>query len=181
MRPDLVLEVEQFLFREARLLDECRFQEWLSLLADDLRYWMPTMSSRYDAGSKALTPLDRVSHLPQGSEQPELELALLDETKDSLARRVARLGSGMAWAEEPPSRTCRFICNVTVAESDTQAGLVVHSNFILYRTRGDLERDFYVGSRQDVLRSTDSGWQIASRKIFMPQNVLAAKNVSSFF
>jgi 3-phenylpropionate/cinnamic acid dioxygenase small subunit len=68
-----------------------------------------------------------------------------------------------------------------VAESDTGAGLSVHSNFILYRTRGDLERDFYVGSRQDVLRSVDGGWKIASRRILVPQNVLGAKNVSSFF
>jgi len=174
MRPDVVLEVEQFLFREARLLDECRFNEWLSLLTDDLRYWMPSMSSRYGATSKAFTPLER-------DERGGNELALLDETKDSLARRIARLDSGMAWSEEPPSRTCRFVSNVLVAEIDTDAGLSVHSNFILYRTRGDLERDFYVGSRQDVLRSADGSWKIASRKIFMPQNVLAAKNVSSFF
>jgi 3-phenylpropionate/cinnamic acid dioxygenase small subunit len=174
MRPDLVLEVEQFLFQEARLLDECRFQEWLSLLADDIRYWMPSMSSRYGTSSKAFTPLER--------DQPERpELALLDETKDSLARRVARLDSGMAWSEEPSSRTCRFISNVLVAESDTNAGLMVHSNFILYRTRSDLERDFYVGSRQDVLRSADGSWKIASRKILVPQNVLGAKNISSFF
>jgi 3-phenylpropionate/cinnamic acid dioxygenase small subunit len=180
MRPDLVLEMEQFLFREARLLDECRFQEWLNLLTDDIRYWMPSMSSRYGASSKAFTPLER-----EPRERPELsdenELALLDETKDSLARRVARLDSGMAWSEEPPSRTCRFISNVIVDESDTDAGLIVRSNFILYRTRGDLERDFYVGSRQDVLRSVDGSWKIAYRKILVPQNVLAAKNVSSFF
>jgi 3-phenylpropionate/cinnamic acid dioxygenase small subunit len=174
MRPDLVLEVEQFLFQEARLLDECRFQEWLNLLTEDIRYWMPSMSSRYGASSKAFSPLDR--DRADGD-----DLALLDETKDSLARRIARLDSGMAWSEEPPSRTCRFISNVIVAESDTKAGLVVHSNFILYRTRSELERDFYVGSRQDVLRAADGSWKIASRKILVPQNVLAAKNVSSFF
>lgn len=180
MRPDVVLEVEQFLFREARLLDEGRFREWLGLLADDIRYWMPSMSSRYGASSKAFTPLDRdPPELPESS--GENELALLDETKDSLARRVARLDSGMAWSEEPPSRTCRFIANVMVAESDTNAELIVHSNFILYRTRAELERDFYVGSRQDVLRAADGSWKIAYRKILVPQNVLAAKNVSSFF
>jgi 3-phenylpropionate/cinnamic acid dioxygenase small subunit len=177
MRPDVVLEVEQFLFREARLLDECRFQEWLSLLTDDIRYWMPSMSSHYGVSSKAFTPLDR-----DQPERPEIQgLALLDETKDTLARRIARLDSGMAWSEEPPSRTCRFISNVLVAESDTNAGLTVHSNFILYRTRSEQERDFYVGSRQDVLRVADGSWKIASRKILMPQNVLASKNVSSFF
>ena len=180
MRPDVVLDVEQFLFREARLLDERRFQEWLSLFTDDVRYWMPSMSRHYGASSKAFAPLDR--------DRPELqdysgenELAILDETRDSLARRVARFDSGMAWAEEPPSSTCRFISNVTVEEGDTNGGLIVRSNFILYRTRGELERDFYVGSRQDVLRSAGGSWQIAYRKILVPQNVLAAKNVSNFF
>ncbi len=180
MRPDVVLEVEQFLFREARLLDECRFREWLSLLADDIRYWMPSMSRRYGAASKAFAPLDR-----DRREQPEFsgenELAILDETRDSLARRIARLDSGMAWSEEPASRTCRFISNVMVEESDAQAGLIVHSNFILYRTRGERECDFYVGSRQDVLRSAGGSWKIAHRKILLPQNVLSAKNVSNFF
>jgi 3-phenylpropionate/cinnamic acid dioxygenase small subunit len=180
MRPEVVVEVEQFLFREASLLDERRFQEWLGLLTDDIRYWMPSMGRHYGAGSKAFTPLER-----DEPERPEFsgehELAILDETRDSLARRIARLDTGMAWSEEPPSRTCRFISNVRVAESDSGAGLIVCSNFILYRTRGERERDFYVGSRQDVLRSDGGGWKIAYRKILLPENVLAAKNVSNFF
>jgi 3-phenylpropionate/cinnamic acid dioxygenase small subunit len=180
MRPDLVLDVEQFLFREAHLLDECRFQEWMSLLTDDIRYWMPTMGRHYSASCKAFAPLDR-DHRERPEFSGENELAFLDETKDTLARRVARLGSGMAWCEEPPSRTCRFISNVLVDESDTNAGLVVRSNFILYRTRGELERDFYVGSRHDVLRSVAGSWKIAYRKILVPQNVLAAKDISNFF
>jgi 3-phenylpropionate/cinnamic acid dioxygenase small subunit len=180
MRPEVVLNAEQFLFREAHLLDECRFQEWLSLLADDIRYWMPTMGRHYGPASKATAPLDP-EHRIRLEFSGENELAFLDETKDSLARRVARLDSGMAWAEDPPSRTCRFISNVMVREGDANAEMIVHSNFILYRTRGELERDFYVGSRQDVLRSAGGDWQLAYRKILLPQNVLAAKNVSTFF
>jgi 3-phenylpropionate/cinnamic acid dioxygenase small subunit len=180
MRPDLLLEVEQFLFREAHLLDEGRFREWLDLLTDDIRYWIPTMGRHYGASCKAFAPLDR-----DRPERPEFsgenELAIMDETRDTLARRVARFDSGMAWAEEPPSRTCRFISNVIVDEGDTTSGLIVRSNFILYRTRGELEREFYVGSRRDVLRSCGGNWKIACRKIFLPQNVLAAKNVSNFF
>jgi 3-phenylpropionate/cinnamic acid dioxygenase small subunit len=180
MRPDVVLDVEQFLFREAHILDECRFREWLDLLTDDIRYWMPTMGRHYGAACKAFAPLDR-----DRPDRPEFtgdhELAIMDETKDTLARRVARFDSGMAWAEEPASRTCRFISNVMVEEDDTKGGLIVRSKFILYRTRGELERDFYVGSRYDVLRSVDGGWKIAYRKILLPQNVLASKNVSNFF
>jgi hypothetical protein len=47
MDEKLVREVEQFLYREARWLDERRFHEWLELLTEDIRYWMPVRTSRY--------------------------------------------------------------------------------------------------------------------------------------
>lgn len=180
VKHELIREVEQFLYREARLLDEGRFKDWLDLLTDDIRYWMPVMGRRYAASSKGITPLDS-----DRKEDPEFasesELAILDETKETLARRVARLDTGMAWAEDPPSRTCHMISNVGVTEGDTGTEVMVHSNFILYRTRGEMEQDFYVGSRQDVLRSIEGDWRISYRKIMLPQHVLASKNASNFF
>ena len=47
MNEDVIREVEQFLYREARLLDERRFHEWLELLTDDVRYWMAGRRNRY--------------------------------------------------------------------------------------------------------------------------------------
>ena len=47
MNEDVTREVEQFLYREARLLDERRFHEWLELLTDHVRYWMGSRSNRY--------------------------------------------------------------------------------------------------------------------------------------
>src|SRR5262249_47325129 len=52
-----IREVEQFLYREARLLDERRFRDWLELFTDDVRYWMVMRSNRYLRGSKALSNL----------------------------------------------------------------------------------------------------------------------------
>ena len=57
----------------------------------------------------------------------------------------------------------------------------VYSNFIMYRTRGQTEQDFYVGSRQDVLRREAGQLKVAYRKIVLDQTVLLAKNVSNFF
>ena len=51
----------------------------------------------------------------------------------------------------------------------------------MYRTRAETEEDFYVGSREDLLRNVDGAWKIASRKIVFDQNVLLAKNLSNFF
>ena len=56
--PDLLREVEQFLYREARLLDNRQFHQWVELLAEDVRYWMPMRSNIYPANSKAIASLD---------------------------------------------------------------------------------------------------------------------------
>ena len=55
---DLIREVEQFLYREARLLDDRRFHEWITLFTDDVRYWMSGRSNRYPKSSKAIAILD---------------------------------------------------------------------------------------------------------------------------
>jgi Ring hydroxylating beta subunit len=91
--------VEQFLYQDARLLDERYFHAWLDLLTDDVRYWKPVRSNRYPKASKAIAILD-----PDRYAEAELakddELAILDEAKETLARRIARLETGMAWTED---------------------------------------------------------------------------------
>jgi len=180
MRAEILREVEQFLYREARLLDERRFHEWLELFTDDVRYWMPGRSNRYPARSKAIVILD-----PDRYNEEELsredELAIMDETKETLGRRIARLDTGMAWAEDPPSRTRHMLSNIEVEPGDTATEIKVYANFMVYRSRSETEQDFYVGARQDVLRHVDGAWKIARRKIILDQTVLLAKNVSIFF
>jgi 3-phenylpropionate/cinnamic acid dioxygenase small subunit len=177
---DLIREVEQFLYREARLLDARRFHEWLELFTDDVRYWMTGRSNRYPKSSKAITILDLDRYVEDDLTRED-ELALLDETKETLAARVTRLDTGMAWAEDPPSRTRHLLTNIEVEPGASDSELTVYSNFIVYRSRAETEQDFYVGARQDVLRRVDGGWRIASRKLVLDQNVLTAKNISVFF
>jgi 3-phenylpropionate/cinnamic acid dioxygenase small subunit len=177
---DLIREVEQFLYREARLLDERRFHDWLQLLTDDVRYWMGSRPNRYPKSSKAIAILDP-DRYDEDDRTKEDELAILDEDKSTLDARVARLDTGMAWAEDPPSRTRHLITNIEVEPGEAEAELEVYSNFIVYRSRSETEQDFYVGARRDVLRRIDGAFRIASRKITLDQNVLVAKNVSIFF
>ena len=180
MNEDLIREIEQFLYREARLLDERRFDEWLTLLTDDVRYWMGARSNRYPKRSKAIAILDPVRYVEDDMVLDD-ELAILDETKQSLIGRVARLDTGMAWAEDPPSRTRHLITNIEVAPGTMPSEVEVHCNFMVYRSRGETEQDFYVGARRDVLRRSDGEWKIAERRLTLDQNVLLAKNVSIFF
>lgn len=172
---DTHFEVEQFYFEEAELLDDGRYVDWLDLLADDLDYWMPTRTNR-------LRRQQALSIAARG------EAAFYDETKDSLAWRIRRFDSGMAWAEDPPSRTRHLITNVAVKHVDpeerpgfTEYDLLVRSAFLVYRNRLEREENIFAGGRTDVLRRTDTGLQVARRTILLDQNVLQAKNISTFF
>ncbi|WP_420751333.1 3-phenylpropionate/cinnamic acid dioxygenase subunit beta [Rhodococcus sp. O3] len=172
---DTHFEVEQFYYEEAELLDDGRFTDWLDLLADDLDYWMPTRTNR-------LRRQQALSIAARG------EAALYDETKDSLAWRIRRFDSGMAWAEDPPSRTRHLVTNVVARHVDpaehagfTAGDLVVRSAFLVYRNRLEREENIFAGGRTDVLRRTDTGLKVARRTILLDQNILQAKNISTFF
>ena len=172
---DIHFEVEQFYYEEAELLDDGRFADWLELLADDVDYWMPTRTNR-------LRRQQALSIAARG------EAAFYDETKESLAWRIRRFDSGMAWAEDPPSRTRHLVTNIVAhhVDPDAQAGftsddLEVRSAFLVYRNRLEREENIFAGRRIDILRRADEGLQVARRVILLDQNVLQAKNISTFF
>jgi 3-phenylpropionate/cinnamic acid dioxygenase small subunit len=180
LNEDVTREVEQFLYREARLLDERRFHDWLELLTDDVRYWMAGRSNRYPKSSKAIAILDLERYVEDDMVKED-ELAIFDEDRHTLGARVARLDTGMAWAEDPPSRTRHLLTNIEVEPGDNPQEVKVYANFLVYRSRAETEQDFYVGARRDVLRRVGGAWRIAARRIILDQNVLLAKNVSIFF
>jgi len=165
-------DVEEFLYREAELLDERRYEEWLELFTEDARYWMPMRRN---------VPRD----------EPEREFTRegtdvnwFDEGKDTLTRRVKQILTGVHWAEEPPSRICHMVSNVQVVTAPAGAPPVevaVKSRFLIYRNRVETETDLLVGKREDLLRRVHGGWRIARRKIVLDQSVLLAKNLTFFF
>lgn len=173
---DQHFEVEQLYYEEAALLDDGRYVDWLDLLDDDLEYWMPTRTNR-------LRRQQALSVAARG------EAAFYDETKESLAWRIRRFDSGMAWSEDPPSRTRHLITNVQVRHADpeqhpgfTTHDLVAVSAFLLYRNRLEREQGVYAGRRTDILRrQPDGSLRVARRQILLDQNVLLAKNISTFF
>ena len=169
----LTQEVTEFLYREAELLDERRYDEWLALLADDLRYWMPMRRN-----------------VKYGEEQREFtregqDIAWFDEGKDTLTRRVRQIETGIHWAEEPQSRISHLVSNVQLVEAPPSVAEVqevtVRCRFLIYRNRVETETDILVGKREDVLRREDQEWRIARRKIILDQNVLLSKNLTFFF
>ena len=166
-------EVEQFLYHEAELLDDRRFAEWVELLADDIRYWMP-MRRNVKFGE-----LDR-EFTREGQ-----DINWFDEGKATLERRVNQILTGVHWAEEPLSRICHLVSNVQLLEArpsaEAAAEVALKCRFIIYRNRVETETDLLVGKREDRLRRQGDSWQIAQRKIILDQNVLLAKNLTFFF
>ena len=166
-------EIEDFLFHEAELLDERRYREWLDLLADDIRYWMPMRRN-----------------VKLGEDEREFTRAnsdvnWFDEGKDTLQKRVKQIETGIHWAEEPRSRLSHLVTNVQVqgAQPSFEAPreVSVTCRFLIYRNRVETETDILVGKREDLLRRAGEGWQIARRKILLDQNVLLSKNLTFFF
>lgn len=168
--PSLQHEIEQFLYEEADLMDAWKVDEWYTLMAPDLHYWAPTRQNR--------TSREQSQEVagPFGS-------AFFDEDHALLGQRIARMHTGMAWAEDPPSRIRHLICNVRVHETDNPAEYDVESSFYLFRTRLEREMDRFVGKRHDVLRRDGNpyGFQIAKRTIILDMATLLAKNISVFF
>lgn len=165
---------------EADLLDARRFDEWLALLAEDVRIWAPI------ARNVASADVER-EHTREG-----LDANWIDEGLETLAQRATQLRTGVHWAEQPPSRTTRMVSNVRVlavkrrggghkASLDDVVEIRTRCRFMLYRNRNEDEQDFFVGKRNDNLRRVSGAWRIARREIFLDQNVLLAKNLPAFF
>lgn len=149
--PSLRELVEDFLFKEAELLDEWRLDEWVSLFTEDGRYVVPT------------------TDLPEGD--PERDLVFIDDDITRLRARAARLNSRHAHREYPSSRTRRFVANVRVAE--TGGGeLSVTANVMVYRFRSG-EGAPYVGSIHYILRRIGEDLRIAYRRAVLDMEALS--------
>src|SRR6266550_6186847 len=166
-------EIEDFLYHEADLLDERRYEEWLGLLAEDVRYWMPMRRNV------------KVDDLEREFTREGLDISWFDEGKETLTRRVKQIQTGIHWAEEPVSRISHMVANVRLVEvtpsAEAPAEVLVKCRFLVYRNRVETETDILVGKREDLLRRVGAEWRIARRKILLDQNVLLSKNLTFFF
>lgn len=142
--------VERFLFKEARLADENRLDDWLALWADDdTIYWVPCNKDDVD---------------------PKRELSIIYDNRDRLALRIDRLKSGMAWTQEPASRMRRLLANIEVEEG--QSGEVVaYANFHIteLRVNTGLE-NIWVGRTEHRLVPENGSFRIKFKKVMLVNN-----------
>ena len=130
-------DVEAFVLREARLLDEQRYAEWLELFADDAVYWIPTRSNQ---------------------ESPHEALSIIYEPKSLLAVRVERLSRREMHVQSPPSRTVHHVSAVEVNGDEARSSLIVAE----WRTG---ESRFFAGRVLHRLRRGPQGLQIVLKRV----------------
>jgi benzoate/toluate 1,2-dioxygenase beta subunit len=140
--PVALEECRSFLYREARLLDEARFEEWLGLFAAECLLWVP--------GS------------PGGD--PKREIAVCFDDRRQLEGRIYRLRTGYAWSQVPPSRTSRLLSNVEAYRGDSDAIRMIRSAFLITEFRAGSTRT-YAGWNVHRLSRTGDGWQILVKQV----------------
>jgi 3-phenylpropionate/cinnamic acid dioxygenase small subunit len=137
---------EQFralLEREARLLDQLRFDEWLAMYAPECIYWVPGT--------------------PEGGD-PRREIAICFDDRRRMEDRIYRLRTGYAWSQAPKSRTVRMISNVEVFDTDSSGARMVRSNFLISEFRVDGTR-FLSGWCGHRFVQSGQDWQIQVRQV----------------
>jgi benzoate/toluate 1,2-dioxygenase beta subunit len=154
--------VEQFLFREAALLDERRFDEWLALFEPDGWYWAPVLGDATERG---------------------LALAHIDEDRPQLEIRIRRLGKPNAWSEQPPTRSCRIVSNVIVDAQDDGGEWQVRSRLYMrefrLRVGASPAEQSHVARVTHLLRPAHEGFRIAGKRVDLvdAEGALAAGSV----
>ncbi|WP_179473884.1 aromatic-ring-hydroxylating dioxygenase subunit beta [Mycolicibacterium vinylchloridicum] len=135
-------EVEDFLYREAALLDSWDLDGWLALFDPDAKYEMPC-NDRRDG-------------------DPARDLMLIDDDHRRMQARVERLNNRRAHREYPHSRTNHQVFNVQVQSAGDELG--VTASFTVWRFRGG-RSSTYVGRYHYRLRTTADGFRIAYKRV----------------
>jgi 3-phenylpropionate/cinnamic acid dioxygenase small subunit len=160
---DLTDACTRFLCEEAHLLDQRQFTAWLRVLSPDIVYEVPVRTARI-----------------RGIDEYSDQAFYFKENYSSLEARVARYGTDYGWAEDPPSKTRRFIAGTHVVEADAD-DVLVRSNLMLLRYRMDQSvPDILSGERLDRLQFADGRWLLRRRSVYLDASVLGTHNLSVF-
>lgn len=148
-----VSDAEGLLYREARLLDERRYEEWLELFTEDGLYWLP---------------------IPVEGEAPDPTSAISIIYDDAVRRseRVYRTLHTPVLDQNPPSRTIHAVSNVEVdpepADGDVRVWCVQTISEMRpggQRQNGLGEQRTFVARCEYHFREIDGSWRIALKKV----------------
>ena len=136
-------EFRRLLEREARVLDQLRYDDWLAMYAPECVYWVPSTPNAGD---------------------PRREIAIMFDDRRRLEDRIYRMRTGFAWSQAPASRTVRFVSNVEVFSTARDDARMLRSNFLISEFWGDETRQLTGWAGHRVLRG-DDGWKIQAKQV----------------
>ena len=152
---ELQHEIEQWYYREARLLDGREYQKWLALCDPEIRYVVPGRGNPLvDNRERGREEMISVERELEGRDSDRLPIR--DETLPYLTVRVERAFKPNSWSENPPARTRRIVGNVEIVGVEG-GDLSVVSAFHLHWSRPGSASYLYAGQRRDVLRRAEGG------------------------
>jgi 3-phenylpropionate/cinnamic acid dioxygenase small subunit len=146
----------RLLEREARLLDQLRYDNWLAMYAAECVYWVPSTPKAGD---------------------PRREIAIMFDDRRRLEDRVYRLRTGFAWSQAPASRTVRLITNVEVFSTASEDVYMLRSNFLISEFWGDETRLLSGWSGHRVMRN-GADWMIRAKQVNLIECDQAIRNPS---
>jgi 3-phenylpropionate/cinnamic acid dioxygenase small subunit len=148
-----------FVYAEARLLDEQRFDDWLHLFTDDARYWMP---------------------LAPGQQDPLLHTSLLYEDKLLLRVRVERLAGARTYSQQPRSRSHHLLQQPSIERVDRDAGTcTLRTAFHYVETRLDTQ-NLFAGWATHELVTEDGALRIKLKRVDLVNCDAAFGNINLF-
>ncbi len=148
--------VEAFLYREARLADENRYDDWGALWTDDALYWVPANTYDYD---------------------PKKHISIIYDDRGRIQDRIDRLKSGAAWAQEPRSRMRRVVSNIEIEPAAPGGEVTVTSNYVLGELRRSMQTAYFA-QQVHRLRPTADGFRMAYKKVMLINNHEPIHNLS---
>jgi 3-phenylpropionate/cinnamic acid dioxygenase small subunit len=152
-------EFRRLIEREARLLDQLRYDDWLAMYTRECVYWVPSTPNAGD---------------------PRREIAIMFDDRRRLEDRVYRLRTGFAWSQAPASRTVRLITNVEVFATGSDDARMLRSNFLISEFWGDETRLLAGWAGHRVVRS-DDGWKIQAKQVNLIDCDQSIRNPSIIF
>lgn len=156
--------VLEFLNTEADLLDRYAYLDWAGLFTKDVAYRMPVRTTQFLVDGEGFHDFDFI----------------VDDWQ-TLYTRVKRLETEFAWAETPPSRTRHFVSNLRLVRDEESGEFVARVNFMITRTRQDLDYQLFTGARHDRLVPDGESFKIRRRTVLVDQTVITGTNLSIFF
>jgi len=135
------VNVEQFLYHEARLLDTGQLEAWLELFTDDATYWLPLERDQKD-------PLETSS--------------IIHDDRTLLALRVKQARHPRAHARLPLARTVHQVGNIVVEEANDEVR--VSSTLQVVEFRNEKQR-LYGALVEHRLRPVNGSFKIAHKRV----------------